>query len=135
LPAEEEKAEKYSPLQNVKKTMHFSVTTSEAKKINTEGSFKQVASISIKFIENKDFRYSVVVSKKQGGAAERNRIKRIIREMLRTGKKHYPSGLYLIYYNGKCADFDRDGTANDIKNVMKKILPANHVNNTNEKQE
>ncbi len=114
--------------------MHFSVTISEAKKIITEGSFKRAASISIKYIENRDFRYSVVVSKKQGAAAERNRIKRIIREMLRIGKEQYPSGLYMIYYNGKCADFDRAGTANDIENIMKKILPANHANNTNEKQ-
>ena len=133
MPAEEGKAEKHSPLQSVK-TMHFSVNTSEVKKIITEGSFKRADSISIKYIENNDYRYSVVVSKKQGGASERNRIKRIIREMLRTGKEQYPSGLFLIYYNGKCADFDRAGTANDIKNIMKKILPANHANNTNEKE-
>lgn len=134
MPAEERKAEKYSPLQNVK-TMHFSVNTSEAKKIITEGSFKRAASISIKYIENSDFRYSVVVSKKQGAASERNRIKRIIREMLRTGKEKYPPGIYLIYYNGKCTDFDRAGTATDIKNIMKKILPDNHENNKNEKRE
>ncbi len=114
--------------------MHFSVTTSEAKKINTEGSFIRAASISVKYIENSDFRYTVVISKKQGGAAERNRIKRIIREMLRTGKEKYPSGLYLIYYNGKCADFNRAGTTKDIENIMKKILHANHANNTNEKR-
>ena len=100
--------------------MHFSVTSSEAKRISKEGHSKRAPSISIKFCAAADYRFSAVVSKKQGAATERNRVKRIIRELMRCKKDIYPPGLYLIYYRGLCKDFNRSQVERDLDDMMNK---------------
>ena len=101
--------------------MHYGVKTSEVKKINTEGSSERAASIRVRYLENNEYRFSVVVSKKQGKAAERNRVKRVIRELMRGKKEIHPQGLYLIYYTRTCEYFNRAHVESDIKNIMKRI--------------
>ena len=100
--------------------MHISVTSSEAKRIAKEGNGKNTPSVRIKSCAAPDYRFSAVVSKKQGAATERNRVKRIIRELMRCKKDIYPPGLYLIYYRGLCKDFNRSQVERDLDIIMNK---------------
>jgi ribonuclease P protein component len=81
--------------------------------------------ISLRYLPGDAFLYSPVVSKKQGTAAVRNRIKRIIREVMRAGKGTYPPGSYLVYYNGTSAQLDRNEISANIRNHMETIQYRN----------
>jgi ribonuclease P protein component len=65
-------------------------------------------------MQSDEYKYSVIVSKKQGNAVKRNRTKRVIREIMRTNETLYPAGLYLIYLNGKCEYLDRQKAISEI---------------------
>ena len=101
--------------------MHFSVSSSTAKTIIHEGLYHHTPSINVKYLESKDYLFSVVISKKQGSAHERNRVKRVIREIMRSNKETYPLGLYMIYYNGKCNILNRIKVIADLNKIMNKI--------------
>ena len=101
--------------------MYFSVTNSEAKKIHAEGRCEHSPSVSVRYCTNNEYRFSAVVSKKQGIATERNRVKRIIRELMRCKKDIYPPGLYLVYFNGLCKDINRTRLERDLDDIMKKV--------------
>ena len=101
--------------------MHFSVNSSTAKKIIDEGIYHHAPSINVKYLESKDYLFSVVISKKQGAASERNRVKRVIREIMRCNNGIYPPGFYMIYYNGKCSFFNRIKVMSDLDEIMRKI--------------
>jgi len=101
--------------------MRSSVKASEAKRIRSEGSYQRKKSVSIRHLKHEQYRYTAVVSKKQGGAVERNRVKRIIREIMRTNRERFPNGLYLIYYNEDCRKFDRNTVLGEIEELIGKI--------------
>ena len=73
------------------------------------------------YLSDRQYRFSVVISKKQGNAVERNRVKRVIRELMRLKKGIYPEGLYLIYYKATCSKFCRQLVESELDNSMKKI--------------
>ena len=101
--------------------MYFSVKSATAKKINACANSFRTPTLSVKFLSGSHFRYSVVVSKKQGNAVKRNRIKRVIRELVRQKKDMFPAGYYLIYFNQQCDRLLRDSIANDIDEILKKL--------------
>ncbi len=80
--------------------MRFSVDSATAHLIRTNGIRRRTECVSIRFLPGDDYRYSPVVSKKQGTSVRRNRLKRVIREIMRAGSGNFPTGSYLIYYNG-----------------------------------
>lgn len=101
--------------------MHFSITNSEAKIIHAEGRCEHSLSVNVRYCINNEYRFTAVVSKKQGIATERNRVKRIIREAMRCKKDIYPPGLYLVYFNGICKDLNRIRLERDLDDIMKRI--------------
>lgn len=101
--------------------MHFSVKTASAKKINACVNAVRTKSISVKYLPDHDYRFSVVVSKKQGNAVKRNRIKRVIREIMRNNKEVFPDGCYILYFNQNCDQFNRETVLNDLKEIMQKL--------------
>lgn len=101
--------------------MYFSVDSAEAKKISDKGTSLKYGTIGVKFLQADDFMYSVVISKKQGEAAERNRVKRAIRDYIRRREEYYPTGHFLVYYRGECDQFDREQVLSDLDEIMRKI--------------
>lgn len=98
--------------------MHFGITTTESKRIRAEGIIQRTPIISVKYLHSTLYRYTAVVSKRQGNAVERNRIKRIIREIMRTKEKIYPHGLYLIYFNKNCKEFNRNHAIKNLDDII-----------------
>ncbi len=101
--------------------MHFSVPSATADTISSTVDYLRARSVSIKYLKSEQYKYTAVVSKKQGNSAQRNRVKRIIREIMRNRHGIYPSGFYLIYYNKRCGDFDRDELMIDLDKTVAKI--------------
>ena len=108
--------------------MYYSVTSSLAKNISSQGTYIRSSSISIKYLNDSRYRYSAVISKKQGPAVERNKVKRVIRELMRLKKGIYSNGSFLIYYNVKCADFNRGQVDCELDDIMKKIAKNKPTN-------
>ena len=101
--------------------MYFSVKSATAKKINACANSIRTPNLSVKYLSGTHFRFSVVVSKKQGNAVERNRVKRVIREIVRQKKDVFPTGYYLIYFNQQCDRLFKDSIANDLDEILKKL--------------
>ena len=98
--------------------MHFSVRTSEAGMVRESGVRERSGPITIRHIGGEGFYYSPAVSKRYGSAPERNRVKRIIREIMRGLIGSFPEGRYLIYYNASCDGVGR----RDIEPLIRSLL-------------
>lgn len=110
--------------------MHFSVKSEKAEKINAYVTSLRSPFISIKYLQGDQYKYTVVISKKQGNSVKRNRIKRIIREIMRNNRSEYPDGFYLIYFNKKCDQFKRKSILNDIDELLKKLSHPQNIYTT-----
>ena len=102
--------------------MHFSVNAAKAKQIGAGVTPIRTPTLSIKFLpENDLYKYTVVISKKQGNPVKRNRVKRIIREIMRCNRNRYPNGYYMLYVNKKCDQLKRDILVGDLEKAITKI--------------
>ncbi len=101
--------------------MRNGVTTSVAKKISAMGAYERTRSLSFKYLPSDSFRYSVVVSKKQGAAVERNRVKRVVRACVRERSEAFPDMACLIYFRGMCGSLSRDAVMKDIERAAASI--------------
>jgi len=98
--------------------MKFSVDSKTAKIIKNSGSYVTAPSVTVRYFCGDKFLYSPVISKRQGCAAERNRVKRKIRSIFAELENEIPKGSYLLYYKGKCSFFKSLAFRNDIKNLL-----------------
>ena len=102
--------------------MHFSVNAAKAKQIGADVTPLRTITHSIKFLPDNDlYKYTVVISKKQGNPAKRNRVRRIIREIMRCNRNRYPNGFYMLYVNKKCDQLKRDILVSDLEKAITKI--------------
>jgi ribonuclease P protein component len=101
--------------------MHFSVNTKTATRIRINGFYIREKMITLRFLPGDSYFYSPVVSKKQGISSRRNRIKRIIRDIMRAGRNVFPPGSYLVYYNGTSTNLDRNEISTNIDILMEII--------------
>ncbi len=98
--------------------MYFSVRTSDAAKIRENGVRARSGPITIRHIAGEGYFYSPAVSKRYGTAPLRNRVKRIIREIMRSCDGTCPEGHYMIYYNASCDGLGR----RDIEPLIRTLL-------------
>jgi ribonuclease P protein component len=108
--------------------MHFSVTAQEARRIVHSVGSARNNSISIKYMPGSDYRYSVVVSKRQGIAAKRNHMKRILREYMRIRQAAIPGGSYMIFVNKPLGELTRERVTADISVLIQRLV--NEKNST-----
>ncbi len=101
--------------------MHFSVDSKTAGRIRTGGTYVRSGLISLRYLPDDSYRYSPVVSKKQGTSVRRNRIKRVIRDIMRAGKDTFPAGSYLVYYNGASATVTHSELTEAITQAMQTV--------------
>jgi len=62
-----------------------------------------------------------VVAKRQGNAPGRNRVKRIVREVMRAGEGSFPNGCYLVTWHGPCARMNRSELTGSIRAIIETI--------------
>ena len=117
----EEDVKEESPSLHQIDNMHYGIKSAKAKFISSKIIPLKSATLNIRYLKENDFHYSVVVSKKQGKAFERNRVKRVIREILRLNPYNFPDGSYLVYFNKKCSDLDRNKILGDLELIGNKI--------------
>ncbi len=101
--------------------MHSSIKPTIQKKPNSYVISAGKQTINIKYSTDDTYKYTVIISKKQGNAVKRNRIKRVIREIMRYKRNNYPECFYKLYVNKQCDQLNRDLLLNDIEEIIKKI--------------
>jgi ribonuclease P protein component len=94
--------------------MHFSVDTRKAGAVRESGLSLRHGNIHLKYLPGDTYRYSPVVSKRQGIAVRRNRVKRLVREIFRKGAGKNPGGSYLIFVHGECSSLNSDNISCDV---------------------
>lgn len=83
--------------------------------------------VSVKYLSGDRYRYSVVVSRKRGNAVKRNRVKRLLREAMRTRQIDVPCGMYLIFMNKRCEEVPRQDLLTDLDRVLARIRNGLHA--------
>lgn len=102
--------------------MRTGISTARVTRIRKHGIRYSGKCINVRFLPHRyEFRYAAVISKRQGGAVERNRIRRSIRGIMQTKAESYPTGWYLIYYNESCTAYDRRTAEADLDRVAGSI--------------
>jgi ribonuclease P protein component len=108
--------------------MHFSVPSREAKAMCRTIPARRAGTLSLKFRPGEGHRYSVVVAKRYGNAVRRNRVKRVVRELMREKLGIVPAGNYLIYMNVQCDQAAREVLAGDLDTLLHRIAAGNDRN-------
>ena len=104
--------------------MRSGVTTPEAGAIRRTGTTVRGSAISIRHLASDEYRYTPVISRRQGSSVARNRVKRVVRELMRLAADRFPTGLYFIYLNGPCGEFDRDTVARELGTLADRIAAS-----------
>ncbi len=104
--------------------MHYSVRTSEAGLVRERGVRERSGPVTIRHLPSGDYRYSPAVGKRYGTSPERNRVKRIIREIMRKYSDTFPSGLYLVYFTASCNDVGWRDIEPHIRSLSAKLKPG-----------
>jgi len=101
--------------------MHFAVKHKKPEITSTYVNSIRTSTVGLKFLTDDQYKYTVVISKKQGNAVKRNRIRRVISEIMRCNQNKYPNGSYVIFVNTKCDQLTRELLLNDLEKIIKKI--------------
>jgi ribonuclease P protein component len=98
--------------------MRFSVHTKEAGFLRERGLVERNGPLIVRHVPGTWYRFSPVAAKRHGSAPERNRIKRIIREIMRVGRGSFPAGSYLIFWNTTCGKTTRADIEPRLRETM-----------------
>lgn len=88
--------------------MRFSVRSGEAALVRERGFAIRNGPLTIRHIPGEWYRFSPVIAKRFGNAPERNRVKRIIREIMQKGLGAFPAGSYLVSWHAPCKETGRE---------------------------
>lgn len=90
--------------------------------------------VNIRFLSSPgNFRYTTVISKRQGGAVERNRIRRSIRGIMQRKFSQYPQGWYIVYYNDSCSAYNRMSIEKELDNIAA-LIARNRISADNSRK-
>ena len=98
--------------------MRFSVHTGEAGILRERGRAVRSGPLTIRHLPGEWYRFSPVTAKRYGSAPQRNRVKRIIREIMRGGVNSFPAGSYMISWYAPCGDAHRSDIEPRLRETM-----------------
>ncbi len=101
--------------------MRYTIRAPLVNKIRSDGISLRASSLSIRYLADSDYRFTVVVSKNKGNAVLRNRLKRILREIMRTHQNEFPNGLYVLYVNKPFIQLSRNYLQDDVIRLTKTL--------------
>ena len=101
--------------------MRGSLNTRLVKQTIERGTRYSAGVLSVRYIPRDEYRYAPVVSKKQGNAVKRNRVKRVIRGIMSINRDRFPNGYYLIYYRCPCSDMNRRLVEKSLNTIADQI--------------
>jgi ribonuclease P protein component len=98
--------------------MHFSISSKDAKAMVGCVPSMRGSQVSVKYLERDKFLYSVVVSRRFGNAVKRNRMKRILREHMRSSEASISPGMYLVFINRHYDETSREALISDLDRLI-----------------
>ena len=107
--------------------MHTGVSTARVSLVRRHGIRRGGVRVSVRFLPHeKDYCYTPVISKRQGNAVERNRVRRSIRGIMQRKGLLYPRGWYIIYFNDSCSAYDLAAVEAELDSIAGSIARYNH---------
>lgn len=101
--------------------MRYAIRAPLVDKIRSDGISLRASSLSMRYLADSDYRFTVVVSKNKGNAVQRNRLKRILREIMRSHQNEFPRGLYVLYINKPFIQLSRNYLQDDVIRLVKTL--------------
>jgi len=102
--------------------MRHGLDTPKVKEVLRGGKVFRALVLSIRYLPKNEFRYAPVISKKQGNAVRRNRVKRIIRDIMFSHRDRYPSGYYMVYYRGHSDELNRQQLESTLSEIVSRVV-------------
>ena len=110
------RSESFRPSERLRKRSEFLRVQGEGRKVSTPHFLLFVLSGPAE-----GARLGITVSKKVGGATERNRIKRLVREVFRRNKSLFPSHRDVVVVAKQAAgDLDYVGVLDELRQALRK---------------
>jgi len=109
--------------------MRTGVSTTRVALVRRNGIRRGGTRVSVRFLPNeRDYCYAPVISKRQGNAVERNRVRRSIRGIMQRKGLQYPRGWYIIYYNDACSAYDHSAVEAELDSIASSIVQSHPGN-------
>ena len=109
-----EKARKFSRLDRILKAHDFDKIKQRGLKAGTKALFVSV-------LDGRRRRLGVIASRKVGGAVQRNRLKRVVRDFFRTKRQLFPVGDCVVVFRPGAEDFSNSEIRENVMRALKRF--------------
>lgn len=96
-------------------------TSSEFLEVKRRGKSVRAGAFLISFLPRGEKRIGIVTPRKAGTAVNRNRIRRVVRELFRTAKEIFPNGDCVVVALEGAGKFDNEKIRETLKRAIEKL--------------